>query len=158
VLFSAAAKGAGSRLLVQDVAGGPPRAISPEGYSLPPLGSSVAPDGRRAIALGPDGTPLLYPLEGGDAVPIAVLEAGDVPIAWTGDGQGLFFYDAEADTARLQRLDLASGRLHLVRELVPVRPSGMVGHFRILVSADGRAQVYSHSRARGDLFLIEGLR
>jgi len=140
------------------VAGGPPRAISSEGYSLPPLGSSVSPDGRRVVALGPDDAPLFQPTEGGEAVPIPVLEAGDLPIAWTADGRGLFFYDAAAETASLERLDLASGRSQLIRALVPARPTGMVGHFRVLVSADGRAQVYSYSRALGDLFLIDGLR
>jgi len=158
VLFSAAAKGAGKRLFVQDVAGGPPRAISPEGYSLPPLGSSVSPDGRRVVALGADDAPLFQPTEGGEAVPIPALEAGDLPIAWTADGRGLFFYDAAAETVSLERLDLASGRLQLIRELVPARPTGMIGHFKVLVSADGRAEVHSYSRALGDLFLIDGLR
>ena len=81
-----------------------------------------------------------------------------MPVAWTADGRGLFFYDAEEDTARLQRLELASGRSQLVRELVPVKPAGMLGHFKILASADGRAQVYSYHQGRGDLFLIEGVR
>jgi hypothetical protein len=157
VLFSAAGKGTGKRLFVQDLAGGLPRAISTEGYSLPPLGSSVSPDGRRAAALGPDGAPLLYPTDGGEPVPIPELEAGHLPIAWTADGRGLFFYDAEADTARLQRLDLASGRVELVRELVPVKPAGMHGHFRILASADGRSYVYGHSSARSILYLVDGL-
>jgi dipeptidyl aminopeptidase/acylaminoacyl peptidase len=157
VLFSAEAKGSGKRLFVQDLAGGPPQPIGSEGYSLPSLGSAISPDGKRAVVFGPDYAPLLLPIEGGEPVPIPGLQAGDVPISWTADGRGLYFYDAEADTVRLQRLDLASGRSQLARDLVPVKPAGMIGHFRILVSADGRSYVYSHSQVRGDLFLIQGL-
>jgi eukaryotic-like serine/threonine-protein kinase len=157
VLFQAATKGRGQRLFVQDVAGGLPRAISAEGYSLPPLGSSVSPDGRRATVFGPDGTPLLQPLEGGEPLPIAGLAAGDVPVAWTTDGRGLFSYNADEDTPRLQRLDLVTGRTQLLHEVMSARPTGMIGQYRILVSANGRSYVYSYSRVRVDLMLVEGL-
>jgi serine/threonine protein kinase/Tol biopolymer transport system component len=49
------------RVYLQDVDGGPPRAVTTEDVSLPRIGRPVSPDARRVVALGPDGLPALYP-------------------------------------------------------------------------------------------------
>src|SRR5262249_24480472 len=54
---------------VQDLAGGPPTAVTGGGVSLAKLGRPVSPDGRRVAALGPDGIPAVYPLSGGAPSP-----------------------------------------------------------------------------------------
>ena len=56
------------RVYVQDADGGPPRAVTTDDVGLPRIGRPVSPDGRRVVALGPDGLPALYPLAGGEPV------------------------------------------------------------------------------------------
>ena len=157
VVFSGAREGTPPRLYLQDVDGGAPRPLGPEGYRLPRLGTSVSPDGHRVVAIDPEGTPVLYPLEGGDPVPIPGLLKDDTPIAWTADGKGLFYFDASEPAARVHRLDLQTGRPKLWRELLPSRPSGMFGDYRILITPDGDSYAYNYSSVRADLLLAEGL-
>ena len=77
------------RFYVQDVAGGPPRAVTEEGVTLARIGRPVSPDGRQVVAVGPDGVPALYPLAGGQPVALPGLGELDVPICWTTDGREL---------------------------------------------------------------------
>ena len=76
------------RVYLQDVEGGPPKAVTTEDVGLPRIGRPVSPDGRRVVALGPDGLPALYPLAGGAAVALPGLGEKDVPLCmdlrWAG--------------------------------------------------------------------------
>src|SRR5207244_3259903 len=74
VLLTANEPGRGSRLYLQDLSGGKPRAISPEGYRA--FGKAVSPDGKTVAVLGPDQRIYLYPVEGGEPAAIPGLSAG----------------------------------------------------------------------------------
>ncbi len=66
VVGSASEPGRGSRLYLQSVDGGDPRAFTAEGVRLMPyVARVVSPDGRFVIAVGPDQEPALYPIDGG---------------------------------------------------------------------------------------------
>ena len=60
--------------------------------------------------------------------------------------------------ARVYRLDLATGRRELWRELMPPNPAGVLfirpPHF----STDGKSYAYSYRRTLSELFLAEGLK
>jgi eukaryotic-like serine/threonine-protein kinase len=159
-ILLAASEGAGhdARLYVQDIAGGAPRTISPEGFQLQPLGPSISPDGHRAVAIASDFSPVLYPLEGGEPKAVPGLAPGDLPIGWTEDGTGVFFYKVDEPAATVFRADLTTGRTQAVRELSASPPRGMVGDYRILTTPDARSFVYSYIHDVSDLFYAEGLR
>ena len=159
-ILLAASEGAGhdARLYVQDLGGGGPRAISPEGFQLQPLGPSVSADGRRALAIAADFSPVLYPLDGGEPKAVPGLAPGDLPIGWTEDGTGVFFYKVDELAATVFRADLATGRTQTVRELSASPPRGMVGDYRILTTPDARSFVYSYIHNVSDLFYAEGFR
>ncbi len=73
-LFSGNEPDHGVRLYVQDLVGGKPLAISPEGtYGLAYL---ISPDGQEVAAVGPDQKGYLYPVAGGDPRPIPNLAEG----------------------------------------------------------------------------------
>jgi hypothetical protein len=124
---------------------------------MPSLGASVSPDGRRVLALDPEGTPVLYPLAGGDPLPVPNLLQGDVAIGWTADGNGFFYYDVDEPAARIHRLDLRMRRSQLWRELLPSRPAGMFTDYRILITPDGGSSVLNYSKLQTVLMLAEGL-
>ena len=84
VVFSGIDEEDPERLDVQDLAGGPP-VQSRRRTDLPKIGRPVSPDGRRVVALGPDGCPPRSP-RGRSARAIPGLDEYDVPLCWTPDG------------------------------------------------------------------------
>ena len=143
---------------VQDVAGGPPRAVTEEGVSLSKVGRPVSPDGRRVVAVDPDGIPALYPLAGGAPVAIPGLGELDVPLSWTPDGHELLVMRYDATPPRIERIEVASGRTRPWSRLGRALPSGLLGQSRILVTPDGESYAYSFIRQLNDLYLSSPLR
>ena len=154
VAFIGNEQGHGSRLYVQDVGGGKPRPISPEGVTSPRL--LVAPDGQAVIATGSDGKFYSYPVEGGDPRPFAGLERQDAPTRWSADGRILYLYRRGELPVKVYQLDLSSGKKELWKQFVPADPAGVDSLSPILVTPDGKGYAYTYSRVLSDLYLVEG--
>jgi Tol biopolymer transport system component len=148
----------GVHVYVQDVAGGPPRAVTEEGVTLAKIGRPVSPDGQRVVANGPDGIPALYPLGGGEPVAIPGLGELDVALCWTPDGQELFVARYEETPPRIERIRLATGATRAWTGLLQSAPSGLQGQYRILVTPDGGSFAYNYSRWISDLYLASQLK
>jgi hypothetical protein len=118
----------------------------------------VAPDGRTIAALAQDGKPVLFSLGGGDVRPCPGLETGDVPIRWSADGRVLFFARYRGFTTAVHRLEVATGRLALLRELAAPDPAGAHGPPRVRLTPDGRSYAYSRWQNLSDLYLVDGLK
>jgi len=148
----------GSRLYLQDIAGGQPRAISGEGVRLGTFTPRVvSPDGRVVIAIGPDQRPALYPVAGGDPRPIAGLGNDLVPIGW-GETSDVIFARGRT-LGRLVpvfKIDLTSGRRQPIGQLGLADRTGAPLVLLIQVSRDGRHYAYYSSQDLSTLFLIDG--
>ncbi len=83
---------------------------------------------------------------------------GDVPIAWTADGRSLFTYRAGELPARVNRLDIATGKMQPWRELMPLDSAGITDIGPILLTPDAKTYVYEYGRTLSDLYLVEGLK
>ena len=83
VLVCGHEEGKAVRCFVQDVAGGKPRPVTPEGTTQ----GLVAPDGRLVLVKASGGALLLYPAEGGEARPVPGATAEDLAIRWNTDGR-----------------------------------------------------------------------
>jgi eukaryotic-like serine/threonine-protein kinase len=147
----------GERLFVLDLSSGVLHPISPEGIS-DYFCNMVSPDGRLAFATGPDGTLTLYPIDGASPSTVPGTSRGDVAIRWSADGRSIFVQHGSGVPARVELVDVASGRRTLWRELTPPDPAGVSAIGPIAISADGRAYVYSYRRKLDQLFVVEGLR
>jgi eukaryotic-like serine/threonine-protein kinase len=156
ILFSADEPGKGVRLYVQDVNGNPPKAISGEGVN----GSMIAisPDGKQIAMVGADQKPAMLTVESGEIHPIEGLDAGEAPIAWSGDGHSLFVYKLGEVPSTVNRLDLATGRKQLWKTLVPPDVSGVTDISSILITPDGNNYVYEYGRTLSDLYLVNDLK
>ena len=119
--------------------------------------ATVSPDSRRALALSKDGTWMLYPIDGGAAVPVPGILPEESPIRFGVDGF-LFVSGREKIPTRTYRLDLASGEKKIFREFEPPDKAGVSYVRSVVLSADGSAYAYQYRRWLSNLFVVEGLK
>jgi Tol biopolymer transport system component len=146
------------RSWILDLAGGKPRPFTPEGRQG---GGPISPDGKlAAVRLDKEDRISLYPVDGGDGRPLPGSQPGEVPYQWSDDGRWLYAsrFDEPAPR-RVYRIEIATGRRELWKELGPSDRAGLFGISFICITRDGRSYAYSASRAvTSDLYLVEGLK
>ena len=92
-------------------------------------------------------------------MPIRGLEPGETVGPFLADGKAILVVRSERTRARVDRLDLATGRRTAWTELSPADPVGLTGISRLMVAADDRTYAYNANRViSDDLYLIEGIR
>jgi len=155
-VFSGNEPDKGVRLYIQDVAGGKPKPISPEGVDAQSF--AVSPDGQLVLGVGPDQKGYLFPANGGDARIVNGMRAGDIPINWAQDGRAVYLYHSGDVPANVYRLELATGKKTVWKQIAPLDPTGVSTIGPILMTLDGRTYVYGFHRTLGDLYLVEGLK
>ncbi len=155
ILFAGVGKNGGVRCYVQDVLGGQPRPVTPEGTSLLPGTHTVSPDGRSFVAAGPDQRISVYGVDGGKATEIPSLGPGDVPVRWNEDGRSIFAFRFGLLPVRIDRISVATGVREPWKNILPSDPSGIMGLRSIHLTPSGRWYAYSYSRMVSDLYLAE---
>ncbi len=156
VLLLANEPDGGLRLFVQDVEGGKPLAITPEGTGVGFF--PVSPDGKFVVAQGSDNQFSLYPLEGGEPQPLPSLTPDDRPIRWTPMGNSLYVFRRGDLPSTVMQLDLSTGRKERVLDLMPPDPAGVVEIVSVQLTPDAASYAYSYHRILSDLLLVEGLK
>jgi hypothetical protein len=149
-------EGHGLRIHVQDIDGGAPRAISPEGIAATEF--VVSPDGKQVAAVGADKRGYFYSVAGGDRKPIPGFTPGDTPVGWSSDGRYLYTYFVGELPAKVQRLEFATGDKQLWKQLMPSDTAGITDIGLILITPDAKAYVYEYGRTLSDLYLEDGLK
>jgi len=152
------AKGQSPQVYVAPFEGGKPRPITPSGWKLTPFGNPVSPDGRLVVVMNGDGKSSLVPIEGGDPAPIPGLADGEFPIQWTADGRAVYTHRGGGLPARIWRLEIATGRKELFRELSPMDAIGVTSVEKIVMTPDGRGIFYSYRHNLSDLYVADGLK
>jgi len=143
-----------SRVFVQDLAGGAAKPVTPEGV----VARLLSPDGASLVTRTPEGL-ALTPLEGGPSRPIPGVEPGDRPLRFTAESRSLFLRpDAREFPARVFRLDVATGRREVWKELMPGDPAGITTLSPAAISEDGKTVLFTYARSLSDLYLAEGLK
>jgi hypothetical protein len=143
-----------ARCFIQNIDGGTPRPITPEGVS----DCQVSPDGQ--LVVGNDltgGGARFYPMDGGPPRAIPGLLPGET-LAWSPDPHFLYVYQWRQLPIKLYRLNVVSGERQLFKEMHPLDETGLCDMAHIIFSADGRAYVYSYTRLLSELYLVKGLR
>jgi Tol biopolymer transport system component len=141
------------RTFLQDVQGGKPTPVTPEGVAA----GAVSPDQKWAtIAAG--GKLSLLPLAGGPSKVIAKVDPDESVIRWSADGRFLFLKKLEKPSVlNISRLDVATGRTEPWKVLRPADPVG-VRIADVALTPDGASYAYSFQRDIVTLFLVGGLR
>jgi serine/threonine protein kinase/Tol biopolymer transport system component len=156
LLFAGDEPGKGVRLYVQNIDGSPPRVITAEGVNSSQF--AISPDGKQVAIIGPDQKPALLPVDGGEVRVIPGLDVGDAPIGWSGDGRSLFVYRLGQVPAKVDKLDLGTGRRQPWKQLVPPDVSGVTDISAILITPDGNNYVYEYGRTLSDLYLVNDVK
>jgi Tol biopolymer transport system component len=146
----------GVRLYVQGIYGGKPTAISPEGVDA--QGFAVSPDGQSVVGIGSDQKGYLYPVAGGEPKGVNGWDSGDVPVSWSQDGHSLYLSRTGEIPAKIYKLELATGKKTVWKQIVPVDATGVSTIGPVLMTPDGKNYVYGFHRTLGDLYLVENLK
>ena len=142
------------RCYVQDIAAGPARPVTPEGTRS----ALILPDGRTILLQDAEGKYYVYPLVGGSAQPVPGLVPADIIIRSSADGRSVLVFRASEIPARVERVDLSTGRRALVRALAPAGRAGVLMIDHIAVAKNGSAYAYSYYRNLSRLTVIEGMK
>ncbi len=155
IVFNGKEPGHLLRTYWQSVDGGPPRPVTPEGYS----GTLVSPDGQFLLARDLDEKEAIavYPLNGGEPRRVPGLEENDRVIHWGADGRSLYVYRPRESPLKLFKLNIATGQKELGKEIVPADLAGIRGPVNVLITPDGRGYIYAFTRSLTDLYLVTGL-
>ena len=140
--------------------GGKPRSVPTEGLVWDGY-AAVSPDGERIVYGAKGGQLKIAPLTGGETrvVPGQPLEPGDIPIQWSADGNFLFIQSTGNVPARVDRLELATGRREPWNRLGPEDSTGVIRVNPVVVARDGQSYAYSYIRVvASDLYVLEGAR
>jgi len=154
IVFSANRPGHAVQCFVQNLDGGKPRPVTPEGVTF----CLISSDGKLIAGNGlAGGGGWLYPVEGGQPHPIPGLQAGE-SFAWTSDPRWLYVYQWNQAPAKVYRLNVLTGQRQFFREMAPPDVAGLHGIANIHFSSDGRAYIYSYTRLLSELYLVKGLK
>ena len=144
VLVWGQAKDGKTGIFVIDAQGQEPRRIAPEGYELVSGGNALSPDGLLVAARSPENQIVLCPVDGGSLRPIPGLFGLLVPVQWSADGKGFYVYRMGEIPARVEKIDVESGRATLWKELAPPDTAG-VSVRAVTMTPDAKYYAYTCS-------------
>jgi eukaryotic-like serine/threonine-protein kinase len=157
VVLQAREAARGARLYLQDLAGGKPRAFTPEGYRT--LGMrALSSDGIAVMTVGPDHKVYLYRLSGDEPSSPPGLTNDDNVVAWSADMRSVFVMRRGERPLKVSRVDLGTGKRELVRELMPSDAAGVTGVGSVHILPDQKSYVFGYQRVLSDLHVVEGLK
>ncbi len=152
LLISGNVAGHASRCFLQNISGGAPRPVTPEGVSL----CLMSPDGKSIVA-GGEGKVQIYPVNGGAPRQLQ----GALPeetLSWTADPHFFYVYKTGERHIKVFRLNVETGERHLFKEIEFPDSAGICGPTHLIFSPDGRAYVYGYVQLLSDLYLVSGVK
>ena len=156
ILFTGNETGKPARAYLQSIAGGLPRAITPENLEVFPR--AISPDGNWVAAINGEKRIILFPINGGEPRSVPGVEAGESAIRFNADGSALFVARSGKYPVPVYKVDVRTGRRQLWRELNPPERAGITPQRTdrgfIHATPDGTAFAYTYVRFRGGLYLV----
>jgi WD40 repeat protein len=144
------------RFWVQDIGGGSPRAVTPEGID----GLFVSVNHSDYVsARDMTGTIRLYPIDGGE--PKTVIGISDTDRVIGGSSSADILYLTPATSAvplQILKLNIATGLRQRFVNVLPTDPTGVMVLYAPIFTADEKRYVYTQGRALSVLYVSEGLK
>jgi eukaryotic-like serine/threonine-protein kinase len=140
------------RTYVVDLSGGKPEPVTPEGT----FATLPSPDGKFLAGETADFKLALFPLDGGPARPIPV-DPGYMLAQWSRDSKAVYVFRQGEVPLKIERLDIATGKMTPVRDLVPADVGGVVSIGPVITNLDASEFAYSYYQTLSVLYVISGL-
>ncbi len=119
----------------------------------------LSADGRYCFSVPRNGVITMFPIDGGPAKEIRGAPDGRVIVSASTDSRYLFFAigASAAEPFRVERFEIATGKIEPWRELKIADPVGAQGIDNLEISGDGSVIAYAYRRFVSDLYLVDGL-
>ncbi len=153
ILLCGVRSGEGRRCYVAETKGGNPGPVTPEGT----WDGKISPDERSVVAFG-SGNHRIYPVGGGPVRAVPGLTPDDNVSGWSADGRSLIVSRTTLVPTRVERVDIATGKRTLLREVGPADAAGVAVVSNVLLSADEKSYAYTALHQGAYLFTVDGLR
>jgi hypothetical protein len=137
------------------MANGALRPVTPEGVLCSVVKTPVSPDGKLVVGWNKRSA-ALYPVDGGLPRKIPY-SPGEWFLRWDGIGQALFTGRQTGTHWPIYRLEIATGRRELWKDIEPADRTGIQQLLRHHITPDGRICAYYTKRTLSKLYLVEGL-
>ncbi len=157
LLFDGHEPGHAQRVYLYALGGGPPRPITPEGFSLGTHAHSVSPDGKQVATITPNGIALVS-VDGGNPQLVPGTLPNDSPLRWAKNGSALFVGQRGETSCPVWRVDPQTGARTPWKTVRPADLAGVVGVACPRIAADEEHYVFGYVRNLSDLFLVEHLK
>ncbi len=144
------------RIYLQDLKSGKLKPVGAAGMDAL-AGKPISPDGRFVLAIDTEDKIFYQPTDGGQAKLVSGLEGGERPFQWTQDGSSILAYDRRNVPAKIYKINVASGKRELLKEIIPPDLAGISGFASLLFSPDETIVAYSYNHALSTLYLVEGV-
>jgi hypothetical protein len=154
ILVVGRAEGHGYRCYVQDVNGSDPKPITPEGT----VGWLLSPDGKEVLVSDSQEKFWLYSVAGGEPRLVPGLGPHDLPVQWSADGRSILVTSYGGFTGQVYRIELASGKRKLWKELSPADRTGLIQVGGVIATPDAKAYAYYYETTLSDLYLAQGFK
>jgi hypothetical protein len=119
----------------------------------------ASPDGALLAAQTDDGAVLAWALRGGGrARELAKLAESESFVGWSSEPSRIYLAAWSGSRARIDALDIGTGRRTSIREIVVADPAGMLMVPDLYLSADAKTYMYGFARILGTLYVVTGLR
>jgi serine/threonine protein kinase/Tol biopolymer transport system component len=152
IWFSGAEADHPARTYAQQITGGAPQPITPEGI----FADGVSPDGKLVIAPDPDARLALFPVDGSASRVVPGINPGQRFVQWSEDGKAIYVR-SEGMPISVSKVDLTTGKQTPVLRLMPADPAGVAGVTTVALSRDGKTYAYNYRRLLSELLVVDGL-
>jgi len=158
VLFTGKERGHSVRVYAQEITGGKPQPITPEGFLPPNFGNGpVSPDGKLFFGVGTDQKFYLYSVSGAKLQLIPSILAGEIPFQWNNDGSSIYVSKRELP-CQIYRVNIQNGNRTFVKKLLPSDSTGVTDIGSVVITPDEKSFVYSYGRTLSTLYSLDPLK
>jgi Tol biopolymer transport system component len=141
------------RTYVVDLSDGQIKPVTPEGiYATLP-----SPDAKFLAGETADSKVALFPVDGGPARLVPDVAPGYLLAQWSADSKALYAFRPGEVPLKIERLDIATGRMKTVRELIPADLGGVVSIGPVITNVNASEFAYSYYQTLSVLYVISGL-
>jgi Tol biopolymer transport system component len=142
-----------TRAYRQDIPSGEPTPLLEEGV----FPAAITPDGQTILGIDREQKWRWYPVTGGAPRPAPGLTPDDTTtdvVGWSDDGKAFLVRSGADLPARIDRIDVATGRRTLLTQIGPTDQTGLFSFYPYTVSRDGAQYAYRYWKRLSTLFVV----